>query len=238
MLLAAWASTTVQIKRINTATRLLLCLTLPIFLVFLAQTTQAKVQPNWPLLATVPGLILLAVWASSLKPAWQKVLMAGMAVSAVLSLAFYNSQMVRAVGIPLKLKADPTKDLMGWPELGDITGRYLSGMASSTVVLTTRYQTAAELAFHTTRVWKDIPTVLYLNPGGRRANQYDLWQWPDLTNRLVLYVNEKDDLPSAVSSRFANCTKLARSAVMQHEMVVRTASFYLCWGSPLVKNTQ
>lgn len=238
MLLAAWASTALKVRRTAPAVRLLLCLTLPVFLMFLAQTTQAKVQPNWPLLATVPGLVLLAVWAAGLKPVWHKVLVGGMAVSALLSLAFYNTQMVRAVGIPLKLKADPTKDLMGWPELGQITGRYLSGMASSTVVLTTRYQTAAELAFHTPRVWGEVPTVLYLNPGNRRANQYDLWTWPDITTRLTLYVNEQDTLPQAVSNRFATCTKLARSAIMQHSMVVRTGSFYLCWGSPLLKQRQ
>src|SRR5690606_26077551 len=97
------------------------------------------------------------------------------------------------------------------------------------VILTTRYQTAAQLAFHT----PGNPAVLYLNPGHRRANQYDLWPWPPLEGRLALYVNEQNTLPPAVLHRFSHCEPWRPLAVARDTLVVRQAFTWLCWNEML-----
>lgn len=245
LLLAAWV---VSIRALDTRApdagrkggrdqriKLLVLFTLPLFAGFAAMTFHAKVQANWPVLGTLPALVLLAVWlgrdagkaAAGEKPRrLGRFAAVAVALSALLSVLMMDVPFFRAVGIvPLSAKADPTKDLQGWPQLGSLLGVTL-GALKDPVLVTSRYQTAAALAFHV----PGKPEVLYENAENRRLNQYDLWAWPDLTNRIAVFVSERPTLPEAMHLRFDSCAPWHSLAVENHGEVVRRVSTWICWG--------
>ncbi|MCP5405850.1 MAG: glycosyltransferase family 39 protein [Pseudomonadaceae bacterium] len=227
LLLAVWGRSVAVYKRLEPQMRLLLWFTLPVFAVFALQTLNAKVQPNWPLLATVPALVLLAVLVAGRWRKLRPLLVAGIILNVLASLVMHDTFLLRRVGLETPYKADPTKDLRGWPEMGQLLDLQLARLAADSVVLTTRYQTAALAAFHTPR----HPAVLYLNDGTRRANQYDLWPWPPLAGRLVLYINEQNVLPDAVKHRFSRCEPWQPLRTTTQGIITRQLRTWLCWST-------
>lgn len=215
--------------------------TAPIMLGFVILSLSGKVQANWPLLTTLPGLVLVAVWLSGqawasarasgnvLKPLRYKVfawlLVVGLLASFALATLLYASPTARHLGVPLRVKIDPTKDLLGWPEMGQLLGLSLRQL-DNPIILSTRYQTLAPLAFHT----PGQPETLYLNAENRRLNHYDTWAWPDLTARIVVYVNEQGVLPLGVAEIFENCLPFRNLAVEETPGVItRKLATWLCW---------
>jgi hypothetical protein len=157
-------------------------------------------------------------------PLWRRwVLGFGLVLSSALSLALYNTQLLRPV---LPLKTDPTKDLLGWPEMGVLLGGALQRL-NNPIVLGVRYQTLAPLAFHTT----PNVTWMYWNAEGRRATDYDDWKWPQsLPNRPVVVVKESPDFPIHVTELFTECRPWHNLGIEQHHEVVRRLYTWVCWG--------
>ena len=227
VMVGVWGGAVVRYRRLPPAMRLLLVFTLPMFLVFTVQTLNAKVQPNWPLLATVPALVMVAV---SVAPyvRLRGVVIAGLVLNVVFSTVLHDTFMLRAAGLDTRYKIDPTKDMRGWPEMGALIGLQTARL-DNPLILTTRYQTAAQVAFHTPQ----RPETLYMNDGTRRANQYDLWSWPSLEGRMVLYVNEQNNLPAVVKNRFGQCEPWQPLQVEQRGIITRQLYTWLCWTSIL-----
>jgi hypothetical protein len=131
------------------------------------------------------------------------------------------------------VKIDPTKDVLGWPDMGQLLGLSLRQLERP-IILATRYQTLAPLAFHTL----GRPETLYLNAENRRLNHYDTWAWPDLTTRIVVYVNEQGVLPLGIIEMFQNCLPWRNLAVEETPGVVtRKLATWLCW-QPRVYQTK
>ena len=223
--------------------------TAPIMFGFIALSATGKVQANWPLLATLPGLVLVAVWLSgqawasggpsskAFKPLQNKIfaglLCVGLLASFALATLLYATPTARHLGVPLRVKIDPTKDLLGWPDMGQLLGLSLRQLEQP-IILATRYQTLAPLAFHTL----GRPETLYLNAENRRLNHYDTWAWPDLTARIVVYVNEQGVLPLGIIEMFQNCLPWRNLAVEETPGVVtRKLATWLCW-QPRVYQTK
>jgi 4-amino-4-deoxy-L-arabinose transferase-like glycosyltransferase len=225
LMLLAWGSALRQGKQMPARASLLVVLTLPIFLGFLAQTLGSKVQANWPLLATVPAMSLAAIWLASAKVnrLTSTLVAAGLALNMFLSLALYNTHLIRPI---LPYKIDPTKDLMGWQEMGELLGGALQRL-DNPLVLGVRYQTLAPLAFHTT----PPADWFYWNAEGRRATDYDDWNWPQsLPNRPVVLVKESPDFPVHVTELFQECRPWHALGTEQHGVQVRRLFTWLCWG--------
>lgn len=206
--------------------------TLPIFAGFCAMTLTGKVQPNWPLLATVPALVLVAAFMPRLRRAtWPRVLMAGVLLNALLTVLMYNTHVLRgpvaqAVGISLPLKIDPTKDLMGWADMGELFGVALQRF-DRPVVLSWRYQTLAQLQFHT----RPRADFMYWNAEGRRAVDYDDWPWPaDLASRPVVAVSEQPAFTPRLAELFNECRPWHSFGAEQQGVVVRRLYTWVCWG--------
>lgn len=229
LLVGVWGAALVFRRRLEMPMRLLLWFTLPVALAFTLQTLNAKVQPNWPLLGTVPALVMLAVVVSGSWARLKPVLVVGIVVNALLSLVMYDTFVLRKLGLETPYKADPTKDMRGWPEMGELLGLQMKRLSGDSVMLASRYQTAAAAAFHT----PGQPTVLYLNDGSRRATQYDLWPWPTLSGRLILYINEQNVLPEAVKHRFGQCEPWQPLRVTSGKLVTRQLYTWLCWSTAL-----
>ena len=222
-----WAAKQAKQAKAKTPPRiaLLLVFTLPIFILFVGQSLTGKVQANWPLLATVPGLVLAAVWLAQVKlKRWGIGLLAlGLVLNMGLSGALYNTTLLRPL---LPLKTDPTKDLFGWAEMGELFGTLL-GRLEDPLVLGVRYQTIAPLAFHTT------PKIqwFYWNAEGRRAVDYDDWQWPaSLPKRPVVLVKESPDFPIHLAELFTDCRPWHSLGTEYKGEVVRRLYTWVCWG--------
>lgn len=209
-------------------------LTLPVFLAFTLQTFGAKVQPNWPLLGTLPAFPLAAVFLTQNINKVTKILVfIGIFITLFASSALQNTPAARALGVPLRIKIDPTKDMLAAPQLGRLVGALFSQIQSDSYVLTTRYQTAAQLAFHARKADGSLIPTLYLNPGDKRLNQYDFWPWPALGDKLVLYINTTPNLPVAVAQRFRQCQPWQQLQTGYPESTPLARAYtWLCMGQP------
>jgi 4-amino-4-deoxy-L-arabinose transferase-like glycosyltransferase len=204
----------------------------PLFVFFMARAFESKVQPNWPVLMVYGGLVGLAVWAAGYRWA-RRTWGAGLVLAVALSVVAMNTDLLRAAGVPFPVKKDPLKEVMGWRQVGSAVGNTLRDLPPDTPVLTTRYQTAAELAFYI----PGQPQVLYLNPGYRRRNQYDYWPWPaDLTGRDFLYVREHipgSDVvlePQVVAGFTGGCTHVGEVTAFHKGFPVRAVNMHRCVG--------
>ncbi|MBI1363065.1 MAG: hypothetical protein GC134_03695 [Proteobacteria bacterium] len=216
-------------------------LTVPVYAFFAAKAMGAKVQPNWPLLGAYGAVIVVSLWAAQ-RLRRIRMLAGGLVISLLVTLVAYDSFWVRELGVDWPIKKDPLKEVMGWRELGEQISAYTEKLPADTLILTTRYQTAGEIAFYT----KGNPEVLYVNPGYRRRNQYDYWSWPaDMKDRTFVYVRESPDgsmvLEQDIADAFESCDRQPALEATRDGLLLRRAHLYICQGfkgmtRALVKN--
>ncbi len=148
---------------------LLAVVTLAVVGLFVASALRRPVEANWPALAYIPAVPLLALTDGG--PAARKWLVWGVALAAAVSAAIY----VQAIApvLPLPAPRDPIARSAGWPALADsviAARRRLLDDSAHVWVAGDRYQEASELAFHL----PERPVTFSLNLSSR-PNQYDLW---------------------------------------------------------------
>ena len=143
-------------------------------LFFVYSATHRRAEANWPAIAWIPAVILLATEpvGTDKSELWLK---RGLQLGAVLS-AIVCVHAVYPI-IPLRADRDQVAKAYGWELLGTVVDRHVAAAAQARgpggrelYVAAERYQDASELAFH----MKAHPRVYSLNLMGR-ANQYDLW---------------------------------------------------------------
>lgn len=133
--------------------------------------TRRRVEANWPALAYVPGVLLLASRAPTI--AWDRWVRAGIGLAAVLTLVTYVNTFTPILPVPAR--RDPVARAAGWDDLARAVNRVyeprLPISSYRTHVGADRYQEASELAF----LLPNHPEVHALNLN-TRPNQYDLWR--------------------------------------------------------------
>ena len=139
------------------------------FLFFCFSATRQRVEANWPALAYIPAIALVASldWSSRGR-AW---LRAGVWLGGVLSAVIYVHAGFGLLPIPPR--KDPVARAAGWHELAAAVRDGTSatrGAGNRTWLGADRYQDASEIAFYT----PGNPFVFSVNLSGR-GNQYDLW---------------------------------------------------------------
>ena len=140
---------------------------------FVYSATHRRAEANWPAIAWIPAVILLATEpvGSDRSERW---LARGLVLGGVLS-AVVCLHAVYPI-IPLRADRDQVAKAYGWELLGAVVDRHLEAVqgrpsaGNDLYVAAERYQDASELAYHL----KSHPRVYSLNLLGR-ANQYDLW---------------------------------------------------------------
>lgn len=180
----------IAMRRASGSSRALLAIigaTVLVFFVYSA--TRRRVEANWPALAYVPGIMLLAAHAAN--RTWRTWLRAGIALAALLTIVTYANTFTPVLPVPAR--RDPVARSSGWGDLAaEVNRLYAPRLPISsyrTWVGADRYQETSELAFHL----PDNPEVFSLNLTTRR-NQYDLW--PGFTDRaqprdgLILVADE------------------------------------------------
>jgi 4-amino-4-deoxy-L-arabinose transferase-like glycosyltransferase len=135
-------------------------------LFFVFSATRRSVEANWPAVAWMPALVVLAASRQDLRTAWER---RALWLAAPLT-ALLLVHVVRPV-VPLPARRDQVSLAHGWDALAlqVDSARVATGAGH---VAANRYQDAAMLAWHTPA--RPL-TITALNLGGRR-NQYDLWE--------------------------------------------------------------
>ncbi|MEY3701296.1 MAG: hypothetical protein RI891_588 [Gemmatimonadota bacterium] len=143
---------------------------------FVFSATRKNVEANWPAIAWVPAVVLLAAARPGDRSAWER---RALRLAAALS-ALLLAHVVRPL-VALPGSRDPVNQAHGWTDLATAVAQRQASLAAATpsdmvgpstapLVAANRYQDAAMLAFHL----PGHPQVPSLNLGGR-PNQYDLW---------------------------------------------------------------
>ena len=140
---------------------------------FIYSATHRRAEANWPAIAWIPAIILLATEpvGSDRSELWlTRGLKLGGFLSAIVCVhALYPI-------IPLRADRDQVAKAYGWELLGTVVDRRIAAVharnpgEAQPFVAAERYQDASELAYQ----MKAHPRVYSLNLMGR-ANQYDLW---------------------------------------------------------------
>jgi hypothetical protein len=186
---------------------------------FAISAIRRPVEPNWPAIAVLPALVLLATWgATPRRERWERI---GVAIGGTLVVGAYAVALVPMPWLPLR--ADPVARAFGWTELaravaGDRTG---DTAALATVkfgghswLAADRYQDAAELAFN----MPGQPLVFSLNLAGR-PNQYDLWPTARDSVRpgdtLIAVFDDVPDPPTPVARLSLHFSRVERGALVE-----------------------
>jgi hypothetical protein len=141
-----------------------------VFAFFMYSATKRRVEANWPALAYLPAMLLLAAHARGRR--WDRWLRGGVALAGAVSLLTYVNSFTPILPIPAR--RDPVARSAGWDDLGRAVGLEhtprLSISAYRTHVAAIRYQEASQLAFHL----PGHPEVFGLSLT-TRPSQYGLW---------------------------------------------------------------
>ncbi|MFN2566157.1 MAG: glycosyltransferase family 39 protein [Gemmatimonadaceae bacterium] len=170
------------------------------FAFFMVSALRKPVEANWPALAYVAAVPLLAdAFHGERGRRW---LRAGWMLAAALTLVIYVHAVTSALPIPAR--RDPVARSAGWDGLARAVELVRDSVVAQSAVRgravhvgADRYQDASELAFH----MRDRPTTFSLNLAGR-ANQYGLW--PGFAQRaargdaLVLALDDTETLHPAL----------------------------------------
>jgi len=202
-------------------------LTIPILAIFVFKSLGGKVQPNWPLVGWLAGLVPLADFLvhhyRPLRIGHKRLVTAGLIIPAVGTLLLHVPFLT--LRLPWPQGKNPLKRLIGWRQLGAEVAAAARDMDQPFFILADYYMTASELAFYT----DGHPRVYCVNLG-RRMNQYDIWSGlDDLKGRQALYVTE-DAMPPDLANAFKH---LEPRSIPVHDpsgRPVKTFSLYRCRG--------
>ena len=140
-------------------------------LFFVYSATRKSVEANWPAIAWLPAILVLAAARTGFRTQWER---RGLWLAGTLT-ALALTQVVVPI-FPLPARRDQVSKAHGWSDLALVVERARRAVSPGIYLAANRYQDAASLAFHT----EDHPAVFALNLGAR-SNQYDLW--PRFTER-------------------------------------------------------
>jgi 4-amino-4-deoxy-L-arabinose transferase-like glycosyltransferase/membrane-associated phospholipid phosphatase len=186
----------------------LLCLSVPIFLVFLVRSPFARTYANWIAMAYYTASIF-AAWQlvhwhdrAGTQPARRRIVMLGVATGLLAVIMTGVAQFpvpIRAImkaaesrGYAINPKMDPHYQLLAGPRIGNEVTRQAAHLpqyeAGRVFYFARRYQDAALGAFYT------AGQPRFHNPNlGRRMNQYDLWPQvgPEYIGWDAIYVEDR-----------------------------------------------
>jgi len=188
---------------------------LPLIVVCLLVSFVRPVYPNWPM--PVGFLIALAaIRASSASQVWyRRALLINMGIILVASLMVLGFNF----GIPWNVLA--TKKLYGWENVAHEANRV---MPDAKFVIATRYDVVSLLSFY----MKDHPIPISPAVGGRRMNEFDIWQnEKQMYGQDAVIVSQVETLPSEIVDSFRSVSgPLSRYDVVQGGVTLRTFWYF------------
>jgi 4-amino-4-deoxy-L-arabinose transferase-like glycosyltransferase len=191
------------------AMRYLFFFSAPPLILFLLFAFHRSINPNWPLVFDLTGLILMTgvcCECGGLLFVW---LRRSLITGAILTALFYTVMVVVPLsGIDLTRLA-PLRQVSGWEAYGkavaDVQQTLPDPENTMLIIVGHRYHTAALAFYH-----PDRPTVYRWDDHPGIDNQYDLWPGPNQPGQNALIVVYGDQpVPRKLADHFDGITKLS-----------------------------
>jgi 4-amino-4-deoxy-L-arabinose transferase-like glycosyltransferase len=180
---------------------------------FALSATRRPVLPNWPAMALLPGVILLASRVPGrIQSRWEW-------AGAVLAAAIVIVASIHAVHpwLPLQPRRDPIAQAYGWDELARAVvadDQRVDPPGERVWVAADRYQEAAELAWQL----PGHPTVFSLELASRH-NEFDLWPTAadsvQLGQAMTVVLDDTPDQPVPVQRLGPSFARVVRGALVE-----------------------
>jgi hypothetical protein len=199
--------------------RFLAAFALPLLLAYAWIALHHKCPPNWTAPASV-SLCILTV-AYGLDRVVRNVCgargftVAALSLGALISIVELNTNIVRAVGIPLPWTRDPSARMQGWREVAQRVGEFRDAFeketGQKTFLIANSYGTAAELCFYLPEKRIESPghPAVYVPESPVAENQFHFWgRYDEYEARVAPVVNDQADSAEYGLSRFAGRTAI------------------------------
>lgn len=200
--------------------RFLMLASAPVLALYAALALHEAGEANW----TGPGvlgLLPLAVdhWLARARASRGALVLAvsALATGALLSLAIANTNLVRALGVPLSARQDPSTRVRGWKDVA----RAAEDLHPGGPLVASHYGLASELAFYGS--FEDPPGVPR-TPAPR--NQFWFWQDPSVPQPETFTLIT--DRPRVAEDLGAACEPLAEREIRGPGGVLRTIRLHRC----------
>jgi len=221
--------------------------------VFLIFSPITKIQPNWPVVAIPPAVILVVIWLArrlgSADRALRRrtnLLIAGAATIglAMVVVSHHTSWLYpifarfAAKPAPWDLtpvtRFDPAARLRGWSDLGRAVGEVLDEQKAAgrnPFIMADDYMTASELAFY---VAGHPDTYSAQSAIGGRHSQFDLWENPvrdsaRFVGRPCIYVGSRNPALSGEDGRRAALPGMKLERRVEHRVRGQTVQIWPIW---------
>ena len=184
--------------RLHSKPQFLLAFTLPLLALYLCLALKQAGEANW----TAPAALSLAILATAL---WHDVArehrgarifcIAALIVGAAMSLLTLNPDAVRALGLPLAYRLDPSARLRGWrsatERVEEFRAKFEAETGEPVFLIANKYGSAASLAFYLKdkRVEGPGHPPVYVPESAFPENQY--FFWPRYDENLALPPGER-----------------------------------------------
>lgn len=203
-------------------------------LVFVFMSFRQRINPNWPAVFYMAGIVLLAAWGCGeidcrgRLQSWRKLFVPGIVLGAVLTLFTY----LLPFALPLLnldgTKVDPVIRLRGWRDLTSQLESIREQLPDreNTIIISTRRQPASAMAFYL----PDQPQVFQMPiSSGRIRSQYDIWGGLEkkIGADALIVARQGDRIGENVSQAFDSVEKLATIDSHRGRHNVRRYDVYL-----------
>lgn len=198
-----------RLRQLSRPQLYLVCFSVPGFLAFIALSFIQSINPNWPAVFYLAGLILLGAQYAAPGARGTRLFRWGIGVGVALTLVIYTLPLlVEYAGLPLG-KIDPSKRIRGWQDYGAHVAEVLQQQPrpQQTLIVSPLRKYIAEAAFY-------VPG----HPRGYRwsgktvhvASQYELWPGPNdkLGWDALIVTNYGEALPADLVEAFSKVVKL------------------------------
>ncbi|HRQ90797.1 MAG TPA: glycosyltransferase family 39 protein, partial [Bacteroidia bacterium] len=200
---------------------------------------RQEMQPNWPAVYYVSGILLVAAWYAGHIPArfppasWRRLFPVTLAMGFGLCAYFYAAPVVFEMMGKAGHNADPNRRMLGYEHLAEqfqSIRETIPSYREAEILVVAHRDIASQLAF----ALPDQPRVRNFDTKLGIDSQYELWnlvQKDQLIGRdMILLYPQTDQLPAQFAEAFASVEKVADFTV---QLQARDASFSVFAGRRL-----
>ncbi|QIF04107.1 glycosyltransferase family 39 protein [Roseimicrobium sp. ORNL1] len=221
----------------------LVCMSAPVFLVYLALSVQAKAQPNWIAPAAPMLFLAAATWwhlraknGARLPARW---LAAGFVIGLPAVIFIHDTDLMKkAVRIDLKPGADPLSRVRGGSDLARVMEEQRLKLETQTGVptflLADHYGRASLMNFYNPTAREMLPAnqLSFVLSADKPQNQY--WFWPTYTSRIgenAIFVRQgavEKGAPKRLRQEFEKVESLGIFKIRHEGAVCQQVQIFAC----------
>ena len=213
--------------------RFLAVFALPLLLAYFWIALHHDSEPNWTAPASVSLAVLTVAWCydrviRGVRGARLYTVLA-LGLGVLVSAVAVNTDLLRAVGVPLSFKRDPSARLRGWREvavrLNDFRKAIEQHSGQKMFLIANNYGTASAISFYLPEKRIEAPghPAVYVPESPVAENQYHFWgRYDEYEERKAAGINDQEDSREYGVNRFAG-----RTAIYVTDRDYETAPFPL-----------